>query len=86
MELALALKLAFVEGDPFDSDSSCPISRHRDPKGPSSYHWTQEADEHSVGLIGFRNFQLHFLDQMKIKIVYRKLLPNRNALWNIVFV
>ncbi|KAK1339186.1 hypothetical protein QTO34_019862 [Cnephaeus nilssonii] len=56
------------EGDPFDSDSSCPISRHRDPKGPSSYHWTQEADEHSVGLIGFRNFQLHFLDQMKIKI------------------
>uniref|UniRef100_A0A2K5J3J2 Nucleoporin Nup88 n=1 Tax=Colobus angolensis palliatus TaxID=336983 RepID=A0A2K5J3J2_COLAP len=48
--LELALKLASGEDDPFDSDFSCPIKLHRDPKCPSRYHCTHEAGVHSVGL------------------------------------
>ncbi|XP_027988844.2 nuclear pore complex protein Nup88 isoform X5 [Eptesicus fuscus] len=50
VELELALKLASGEDDPFDSDFSCPIKLHRDPKCPSRYHCTHEAGVHSVGL------------------------------------
>ncbi|XP_042821940.1 nuclear pore complex protein Nup88 isoform X4 [Panthera tigris] len=50
VELELALKLASGEDDPFDSDFSCPIRLHRDPKCPSRYHCTHEAGVHSVGL------------------------------------
>ncbi|ELW63666.1 Nuclear pore complex protein Nup88 [Tupaia chinensis] len=50
VELELALKLASGEEDPFDSDFSCPIKLHRDPKCPSRYHCTHEAGVHSVGL------------------------------------
>uniref|UniRef100_A0AAA9TF13 Nucleoporin 88 n=1 Tax=Bos taurus TaxID=9913 RepID=A0AAA9TF13_BOVIN len=50
VELELALKLASGEDEPFDSDFSCPIKLHRDPKCPSRYHCTHEAGVHSVGL------------------------------------
>uniref|UniRef100_A0A8V8TRA5 Nucleoporin 88 n=1 Tax=Homo sapiens TaxID=9606 RepID=A0A8V8TRA5_HUMAN len=50
VELELALKLASGEDDPFDSDFSCPVKLHRDPKCPSRYHCTHEAGVHSVGL------------------------------------
>ncbi|XP_036197068.1 nuclear pore complex protein Nup88 isoform X4 [Myotis myotis] len=50
VELELALKLASGEEDPFDSDFSCPIKLHKDPKCPSRYHCTHEAGVHSVGL------------------------------------
>uniref|UniRef100_H0WIZ2 Nucleoporin 88 n=1 Tax=Otolemur garnettii TaxID=30611 RepID=H0WIZ2_OTOGA len=50
VELELALKLASGEEDPFDSDFSCPIKLHRDPKCSSRYHCTHEAGVHSVGL------------------------------------
>ena len=50
VELELALKLASGEDEPFDSDFSCPIKLHRDPKCPSRYHCTHEAGAHSVGL------------------------------------
>ncbi|XP_038615741.1 nuclear pore complex protein Nup88 isoform X2 [Tachyglossus aculeatus] len=53
VELELALKLAAGEDDdddPFESDFSCPIKLHRDPKCPSRYHCTHEAGVHSVGL------------------------------------
>ncbi|KAB0378466.1 hypothetical protein FD755_010044, partial [Muntiacus reevesi] len=50
VELELALKLASAEGEPFDSDFSCPVKLHRDPKCPSRYHCTHEAGVHSVGL------------------------------------
>ncbi|XP_035156978.1 nuclear pore complex protein Nup88 isoform X3 [Callithrix jacchus] len=50
VELELALKLASGEDDPFDSDFSCPIRLHKDPKCPSRYHCTHEAGVHSVGL------------------------------------
>ncbi|XP_077602899.1 nuclear pore complex protein Nup88 [Crocuta crocuta] len=50
VELELALKLASGEEDPLDSDFSCPIKLHRDPKCPSRYHCTHEAGVHSVGL------------------------------------
>ncbi|KAF7477836.1 Hypothetical predicted protein [Marmota monax] len=50
VELELALKLASGEDDPFDSDFSCPIKLHKDPKCPSRYHCTHEAGVHSVGL------------------------------------
>ncbi|XP_059524963.1 nuclear pore complex protein Nup88 isoform X5 [Myotis daubentonii] len=50
VELELALKLASGEEYPFDSDFSCPIKLHKDPKCPSRYHCTHEAGVHSVGL------------------------------------
>ncbi|RLV95828.1 hypothetical protein DV515_00012774 [Chloebia gouldiae] len=51
VELELALKLATGdEEDPLESDFSCPIKLHRDPKCPSRYHCTHEAGVHSVGL------------------------------------
>ncbi|KAF4012272.1 hypothetical protein G4228_004325 [Cervus hanglu yarkandensis] len=50
VELELALRLASGEDEPFDSDFSCPIKLHRDPKCPSRYHCTHEAGVHSVGL------------------------------------
>ncbi|KFW11071.1 Nuclear pore complex protein Nup88, partial [Eurypyga helias] len=50
VELELALKLASDEEDPLESDFSCPIKLHRDPKCPSRYHCTHEAGVHSVGL------------------------------------
>ncbi|XP_053528565.1 nuclear pore complex protein Nup88 isoform X1 [Artibeus jamaicensis] len=50
VELELALKLASGEDEPFDSDFSCPIKLHPDPKCPSRYHCTHEAGVHSVGL------------------------------------
>ncbi|XP_053425298.1 nuclear pore complex protein Nup88 isoform X2 [Nycticebus coucang] len=50
VELELALKLASGEEDPFDSDFSCPIKLHRDPKCSSRYHCTHEAGVHSVGV------------------------------------
>ncbi|KAI4563584.1 hypothetical protein MJG53_016158 [Ovis ammon polii x Ovis aries] len=50
VELELALKLASGEDEPFDSDFSCPMKLHRDPKCPLRYHYTQEAGVHSVGL------------------------------------
>ncbi|KAI5280897.1 Nuclear Pore Complex Protein Nup88 [Manis pentadactyla] len=50
VELELALKLASGEDDPFDTDFSCPIKLHKDPKCPSRYHCTHEAGVHSVGL------------------------------------
>ncbi|KAF6299288.1 nucleoporin 88 [Rhinolophus ferrumequinum] len=50
VELELALKLASGEDEPFDSDFSCPIKLHRDPKCPSRYHCTHDAGVHSVGL------------------------------------
>ncbi|XP_072475162.1 nuclear pore complex protein Nup88 isoform X2 [Notamacropus eugenii] len=52
VELELALRLASGEedDDPFESDFSCPIKLHRDPKCPSRYHCTHEAGVHSVGL------------------------------------
>ncbi|XP_032177736.1 nuclear pore complex protein Nup88 isoform X1 [Mustela erminea] len=50
VELELALTLAAGDDDPFDSDFSCPIRLHRDPKCPSRYHCTHEAGVHSVGL------------------------------------
>lgn len=50
VELELALKLTSEEDDSFDSDFSCPIKLHGDPKCPSRYHCTHEAGVHSVGL------------------------------------
>ncbi|KAM4844580.1 nuclear pore complex protein Nup88 isoform 2-T2 [Thomomys bottae] len=50
VELELALKLASGEDETYDSDFSCPIKLHRDPKCPSRYHCTHEAGVHSVGL------------------------------------
>ncbi|XP_047563596.1 nuclear pore complex protein Nup88 isoform X3 [Lutra lutra] len=50
VELELALTLAAGDDDPFDSDFSCPIRLHRDPRCPSRYHCTHEAGVHSVGL------------------------------------
>ncbi|XP_054250446.1 nuclear pore complex protein Nup88 [Indicator indicator] len=51
VELELALKLASGdEEEPLESDFSCPIKLHRDPKCPSRYHCTHEAGVHSVGL------------------------------------
>ncbi|XP_064438663.1 nuclear pore complex protein Nup88 isoform X4 [Mirounga angustirostris] len=50
VELELGLTLAAGDDDPFDSDFSCPIKLHRDPKCPSRYHCTHEAGVHSVGL------------------------------------
>ncbi|XP_064022488.1 nuclear pore complex protein Nup88 [Pogoniulus pusillus] len=51
VELELALKLASGDEDePLESDFSCPIKLHRDPKCPSRYHCTHEAGVHSVGL------------------------------------
>ncbi|XP_006029226.2 LOW QUALITY PROTEIN: nuclear pore complex protein Nup88 [Alligator sinensis] len=51
VELELALKLASgEEEEPVESDFSCPIKLHRDPKCPSRYHCTHEAGVHSVGL------------------------------------
>ncbi|XP_042536578.1 nuclear pore complex protein Nup88 isoform X2 [Dipodomys spectabilis] len=50
VELELALKLASGEDEPYESDFSCPIKLHRDPKCPSRYHCTHEAGVHSVGL------------------------------------
>ncbi|XP_020820359.1 LOW QUALITY PROTEIN: nuclear pore complex protein Nup88 [Phascolarctos cinereus] len=52
VELELALRLASGEedDDPFESDFSCPIKLHQDPKCPSRYHCTHEAGVHSVGL------------------------------------
>ncbi|KAM5273017.1 nuclear pore complex protein Nup88 isoform 1-T1 [Ctenodactylus gundi] len=57
VELELALKLASGEDDPFDSDFSCPIKLHRDPKCPSRYHCTHEAGVHSVGLTWIHKLQ-----------------------------
>ncbi|KAM8956328.1 nuclear pore complex protein Nup88 isoform 2-T2 [Lycaon pictus] len=50
VELELALTLAAGDDEPCDSDFSCPIKLHRDPKCPSRYHCTHEAGVHSVGL------------------------------------
>ncbi|KAH1178706.1 nuclear pore complex protein Nup88 isoform X1 [Mauremys mutica] len=51
VELELALKLASgEEEEPLESDFSCPIKLHRDPKCPSRYHCIHEAGVHSVGL------------------------------------
>ncbi|XP_061461165.1 nuclear pore complex protein Nup88 isoform X2 [Rhineura floridana] len=51
VELELALRLASREGeDPLESDFSCPIKLHRDPKCPSRYHCTHDAGVHSIGL------------------------------------
>uniref|UniRef100_A0A8C3CUW6 Nucleoporin 88 n=1 Tax=Cairina moschata TaxID=8855 RepID=A0A8C3CUW6_CAIMO len=51
VELELALKLASGdEEEPLESDFSCPIKLHQDPKCPSRYHCTHEAGVHSVGL------------------------------------
>ncbi|NXH11968.1 NUP88 protein, partial [Bucco capensis] len=51
VELELALKVASgEEEEPLESDFSCPIKLHRDPKCPSRYHCTHEAGVHSVGL------------------------------------
>ncbi|XP_067328148.1 nuclear pore complex protein Nup88 isoform X2 [Anolis sagrei] len=51
VELELALRLASREGEqPLESDFSCPIKLHRDPKCPSRYHCTHDAGVHSVGL------------------------------------
>ena len=50
VELEFALKLASAEDEPFDSDFSCPVKLHRDPKCPSRHHYTHEAGVHSVGL------------------------------------
>ncbi|XP_036692848.1 nuclear pore complex protein Nup88 isoform X2 [Balaenoptera musculus] len=57
VELELALKLASGEDEPFDSDFSCPIKLHRDPKCPSRYHCTHEAGVHSVGLTWIHKLQ-----------------------------
>ena len=40
VELELALKLASGEDEPFDSDFSCPMKLHRDPKCPLRFHYT----------------------------------------------
>ncbi|XP_061211482.1 nuclear pore complex protein Nup88 [Neopsephotus bourkii] len=51
VELELALKLASGdEEEPLESDFSCPIKLHQDPKCPFRYHCTHEAGVHSVGL------------------------------------
>ncbi|XP_053130563.1 nuclear pore complex protein Nup88 isoform X2 [Hemicordylus capensis] len=51
VELELALKLSSREGEePLESDFSCPIKLHRDPKCPSRYHCTHDAGVHSIGL------------------------------------
>uniref|UniRef100_A0A452UBE4 Nucleoporin 88 n=1 Tax=Ursus maritimus TaxID=29073 RepID=A0A452UBE4_URSMA len=57
VELELALTLAAGDDDPFDSDFSCPIKLHRDPKCPSRYHCTHEAGVHSVGLTWIHKLQ-----------------------------
>ncbi|XP_048822481.1 nuclear pore complex protein Nup88 [Lagopus muta] len=62
VELELALKLASGdEEEPLDSDFSCPIKLHRDPKCPTRYHCTHEAGVHSVGLTWISKLQ-KFLD------------------------
>nr|XP_020666396.1 nuclear pore complex protein Nup88 [Pogona vitticeps] len=51
VELELALRLASREGEePLESDFSCPIKLHRDPRCPSRYHCTHDAGVHSIGL------------------------------------
>ncbi|XP_044285737.1 nuclear pore complex protein Nup88 [Varanus komodoensis] len=51
VELELALKLASREGEePLESDFSCPIKLHRDPKCASRYHCTHDAGVHCIGL------------------------------------
>uniref|UniRef100_A0A8D0GZ89 Nucleoporin 88 n=1 Tax=Sphenodon punctatus TaxID=8508 RepID=A0A8D0GZ89_SPHPU len=58
VELELALKLASgEEEEPLESDFSCPIKLHRDPKCPSRYHCTHEAGVHSVGLTWLHKLQ-----------------------------
>uniref|UniRef100_A0A8C7DXR6 Nucleoporin 88 n=1 Tax=Naja naja TaxID=35670 RepID=A0A8C7DXR6_NAJNA len=51
VELELALRLASRDGEePIESDFSCPMKLHRDPKCPSRYHCTHDAGVHSIGL------------------------------------
>ncbi|XP_032071436.1 nuclear pore complex protein Nup88 [Thamnophis elegans] len=51
VELELALRLASREGEePIESDFSCPMKLHRDPKCSSRYHCTHDAGVHSIGL------------------------------------
>ncbi|OXB78866.1 UNVERIFIED_CONTAM: hypothetical protein H355_011271 [Colinus virginianus] len=58
VELELALKLASGdEEEPLESDFSCPIKLHRDPKCPTRYHCTHEAGVHSVGLTWISKLQ-----------------------------
>ncbi|XP_066492774.1 nuclear pore complex protein Nup88 [Tiliqua scincoides] len=58
IELELALKLASREGEePLESDFSCPIKLHRDPKCPSRYHCTHDAGVHSIGLTWINKLQ-----------------------------
>ncbi|OXB64754.1 hypothetical protein ASZ78_016281 [Callipepla squamata] len=58
VELELALKLASGdEEEPLESDFSCPIKLHRDPKCPTRYHCTHEAGVHSVGLTWINKLQ-----------------------------
>ncbi|CAI5795002.1 Nucleoporin 88 [Podarcis lilfordi] len=62
VELELALKLASREGEePLESDFSCPIKLHRDPKCPSRYHCTHDAGVHSIGVTWINKLQ-KFLD------------------------
>ncbi|XP_015736142.1 nuclear pore complex protein Nup88 [Coturnix japonica] len=62
VELELALKLASGdEEEPLESDFSCPIKLHQDPKCPTRYHCTHEAGVHSVGLTWISKLQ-KFLD------------------------
>ncbi|XP_065587820.1 nuclear pore complex protein Nup88 [Cyrtonyx montezumae] len=58
VELELALKLASGdEEEPLESDFSCPIKLHQDPKCPTRYHCTHEAGVHSVGLTWINKLQ-----------------------------